>query len=99
MKNTNKRIIRYLSSIILSILILATVNGYRKNITQEKETFKVAFLTDINLQPELNAVKGLSRAIDSVNMLGPDLIITGGDMITDANGVSYKHADSLYKHG
>ncbi len=96
MKNTNKRGILNLSSIILLIFILSTVSGCKKKLSQEKETFKVVFLTDIHLQPELNAVKGLSQALDSVNAIKPDFIITGGDLIMDALRASYGRADSLY---
>ena len=58
--------------------------------------FSFAFLTDIHLQPELGAFEGFQQAIDKVNELNPDFVITGGDLIMDALGVSYARADSLY---
>lgn len=65
--------------------------------TPEKpESFSFVFMTDIHLQPEGNAVNGFQAAIDSVNKLDPDFVITGGDLIMDALGVSYERADSLY---
>jgi len=53
-------------------------------------------LGDIHLQPELNAVQGFKQAIDSVNKINPDFVITGGDLVMDALGVGYNRADSLY---
>jgi len=62
----------------------------------EKESFGVVFMTDIHIQPELNAVEGFKVALDSANRLKPDFIITGGDLIMDALGQTYGKADSLY---
>ena len=53
-------------------------------------------MTDIHIQPEENAVAGFTQALDSVNKLNPDFILTGGDLIMDALGQSYGRADSLY---
>lgn len=60
------------------------------------DSFSVAFLTDIHIQPEANAVKGFSQALDTVNKLNPEFIITGGDLIMDALDQSFGRADSLY---
>ena len=60
------------------------------------EGFSFAFLPDIHLQPERNAVDGFRAAIEKVNAGKPDFVIAGGDMIMDALGVSYERADSLY---
>lgn len=82
-------------SLILSFFLLFI--GCKKEKSVKEETFGVAFLTDIHLQPEKKAVEGLTQALDSVNNLKPDFIITGGDLIMDALGVSYGRADSLYR--
>jgi 3',5'-cyclic AMP phosphodiesterase CpdA len=79
--------------VLITILISFSGCKYGK---KEKESFNVAFLTDIHIQPERNAVKGFSLALDSVNRLNPDFIITGGDLIMDALGQSFGRADSLY---
>jgi len=54
-------------------------------------------MTDIHLQPETRAVEGFKQAIDSVNMLEPDFVITGGDLVMDVLGQSFNRSDSLYK--
>lgn len=63
---------------------------------QSSSEFSFAFLTDIHLQPELNALEGYKKAIESVNELNPDFAITGGDQIMDALGVGYERAAMLY---
>ncbi|MFC1726764.1 metallophosphoesterase family protein [candidate division KSB1 bacterium] len=50
----------------------------------------------IHLQPEKNAVAGFNQAIDNVNRLNPDFIITGGDLVMDALGQKFEKADQLY---
>ncbi len=61
------------------------------------QDFSFAFLTDIHVQPERNAAAGLSQAIEKVNALNPDFVITGGDLIMDALGQTKERADSLYE--
>ena len=60
------------------------------------ESFTFAFLTDVHLTYERNAVPGFNQAIQSVNDLKPDFVIMGGDLIMDALGQRYSYADSLY---
>lgn len=61
------------------------------------EKFSFVFMTDIHVQPELSADKGLEKAIQKVNELNPDFVITGGDLIMDALGQSRERSDSLYQ--
>ncbi|MFC1730683.1 metallophosphoesterase family protein [candidate division KSB1 bacterium] len=67
-----------------------------QTIIEKDYDFSFVFLTDIHLQPERNAVQGFTQAIDRINNLNPDFVITGGDLIMDALDVSYDRADSLY---
>lgn len=80
----------------LAVLILLLSHSACKRKQPDRESFNVAFMTDIHLQPELNAVPGFMKALDTINSLKPDFIITGGDLIMDALGQSYGRADSLY---
>lgn len=61
------------------------------------KSFSFVFMTDIHLQPEKNATEGFLKAIEKVNELNPDFVITGGDLIMDALGQTYSRSDSLYK--
>lgn len=84
--------------ITLSLTILVGCNSSKAPKTDEKESgFTFAFLTDIHLQPELNAVEGFEKAIDTINQINPDFVLTGGDLIMDALNQTYGRSDSLYK--
>jgi len=85
---------------VFTILLVVSVTrlsflGCNRDI-KDKDSFSIAFMTDIHIQPEENAVAGFTQALDSVNKLNPDFILTGGDLIMDALGQSYGRADSLY---
>lgn len=84
--------------ILLSILLLISLLSYSQNSksTKNNSGFSIVFMTDIHIQPELNAVDGFRKAVDHVNKLKPDLVITGGDLIMDALAVNQQRADSLY---
>ncbi len=81
--------------ITLLILILFQVNfSFSQNKSDEE--IVIAFLTDIHVQPERNAIEGFKKAIQKVNELNPDFVITGGDLIFDALAVNFERADSLF---
>jgi 3',5'-cyclic AMP phosphodiesterase CpdA len=92
------KIMRHIRPILTytAILFLSVTLFAQKSHRKAGETFTFAFLTDIHLQPERNAIPGFTQAIDSVNRLNPDFVITGGDLIMDALGQRYSRADSLY---
>ncbi|MBN2183911.1 MAG: metallophosphoesterase [Candidatus Krumholzibacteriota bacterium] len=60
------------------------------------ESFRLIFICDIHLMPELNGAGGFRAAIARINELDPDLVITGGDLIYDALEADYKRSSSLY---
>lgn len=61
--------------------------------------FRFVHLTDIHVQPELEAERGFRQCIEAVNKLSPrpDFVITGGDLIMDALDVPYDRAENLWK--
>jgi len=63
---------------------------------QKSQSFRFVFMTDIHVQPEGNAEAGFQAAIEWVNALKPDFVITGGDLIYDALGQSYERSTELY---
>lgn len=77
------------------LLCLLTIGCKSQKEIQPDFTF--AFLTDIHMTPAKNAPQGLQQAIDTVNKLKPDFVITGGDLIMDALGQTRSRADSLYQ--
>jgi 3',5'-cyclic AMP phosphodiesterase CpdA len=91
-----KKLISYL--VVAKIVILGLALSFTgcKEEKKDKDLFSVVFMTDIHLTYESNAVEGFKQALDTINKLNPDFIITGGDLIMDALGQSFGRADSLY---
>lgn len=85
--------------LLIPFLLLSLLNSCQPPVTDacEEETFSFVFMTDIHVQPERNGIEGFRAAITEANALKPDFVITGGDLVFDALGVSYERADSLYK--
>lgn len=80
----------------LTLFIIAGCNPTSDKTTTSDDEFSFAFLTDIHLQPEKEAVTGFRQAIDTVNKLNPDFVITGGDLVMDVLDQTYGRADSLF---
>ena len=92
-----KSIFQIRTTIVFVLLTIYILTGCTQKCPQEEQnSFQFAFLTDIHLQYKNNAVEGFKQAIDTVNMIDPDFVITGGDLIMDALGQTYGRADSLY---
>lgn len=84
---------RIMISLFLSLSIFFLLNF---TYAKEKPDFRFIFMTDIHVQPELKADEGFKVAIQKVNSLKPDFVITGGDLIMDALGQSHERATQLY---
>jgi len=94
-----KSVKQQLGPVIIFTVVMFSIsscNAPKKEEAKDKDAFSFAFLTDIHLQPERNAGQGFMQAIDTVNKLNPDFVITGGDQIMDALGQTESRADSLY---
>ncbi|MFO0973354.1 MAG: metallophosphoesterase [Phycisphaerae bacterium] len=61
--------------------------------------FRFVHLTDIHVQPERAADRGLARALRAVEALRPrpDFILTGGDLVFDVFAAPAPRAESLFK--
>jgi len=85
------------NTLIASIIILLTACTQQPaQQAAPANGFSFVFMTDIHVQREKNAISGFRQAITKVNELAPAFVITGGDLVMDALGVSYERADSLY---
>lgn len=82
--------------LVIAVLLQACNKRTGAPGEEAPDEFTFAFLTDIHLQPELNAVEGFRTAIDTLNRIGPDFILTGGDLVMDALDQTYGRVDSLY---
>jgi Icc protein len=95
------KIIRDMKRLLILLVFLGIFTAGCRQLKQggnedSIKEFSFAFLTDIHLQPELGAVDGFQKAIDTLNILDPDFIITGGDLVMDVLDQTYGRADSLY---
>ena len=94
MKKSN---FQFITTIVFILFAIYAFSGCTQKCSQEEQNdFQFAFLTDIHLQYKSNAVEGFKQAIDTINIINPDFVITGGDLIMDALGQTYGRADSLY---
>ncbi len=53
-------------------------------------------MTDVHLCPENNAPEGFEKAIEKINGMKPDFVISGGDQIDDALEQNFERADLLF---
>lgn len=80
--------------LFILVLMISCHRGVRE--LSSPDDFSFVFMTDIHVQPERNAEAGFRAAIDTVNKINPDFVITGGDLIMDALEQTYGRADKLY---
>lgn len=87
-----------ISFLFLSILYVTCfiTSGNAQSKSTTSDSFSFAFITDIHLGYKGNTLKYFDKAIETINKLSPDFIITGGDNIIDATRSGESHADSLY---
>ncbi len=85
-----------LLTIFLFILLGQFAFSQAKNLNVEEADFTFAFLTDIHLKPEMGAPQGFQMAIDKVNELNPDFVLTGGDLVFDAMRGNKGRSDTLF---
>jgi 3',5'-cyclic-AMP phosphodiesterase len=81
---------------LASFLLFSMNSCGVKSDKKSDDSFSFVFMTDIHVEPERNAPEGFKQAMDSINSINPDFVITGGDLIMDALEQSYVRADSLY---
>lgn len=90
-----KALLKLFPALISVVFLLSCQQEKDRKVVQQEE-FTFAFLTDIHVQPERKAMEGFRQAIDTINRLNPDFVITGGDLIMDAMNQKQSRADSLY---
>lgn len=87
--------LRRISTLFILSLVFIQLNVLLAQ-NKSNDEIVIAFLTDIHVQPERNAIEGFKKAIQKVNEINPDYVITGGDLIFDALAVNFERADSLF---
>lgn len=82
--------------VLIMTILAGCQNNKQSQNTQTDDEFSFVFMTDIHVQPERMSTEGFLQAIDSVNKLNPDFVITGGDLVMDVLGQNYERSDLLY---
>lgn len=70
---------------IIAMLFVLTAQGQLSPVLSEQptQTMRLVFFTDVHARSEWDTPIALQRATRAINAAGPDLIIGGGDFITD----------------
>jgi Icc protein len=96
-QNQTRKRFNFFVCVIISFALSFSLFGTCIGGTHKSETdFSFVFFTDVHLHHEQDAVKGLNKAINKINELKPDFVITGGDLIMDALEQPFKKAVELY---
>ncbi len=83
--------------VVISILGLFTACKSPETIDDNSDdSFSFIFLTDIHYQLERNASKGFEVAVDTINQLEADFVMTGGDLVFDVLRGNFSRSDSLF---
>ena len=83
--------------LVFSLIISACTSSVDKEKHNGSENdFSFVFITDIHLTDRDHATEGFQMAIDTINRINPDFVLTGGDNIMDALSQTYGRSDSLY---
>jgi 3',5'-cyclic AMP phosphodiesterase CpdA len=90
------KIMKKLITILFIAVYLFGCQNPVVNDTENQNGFSFVYATDVHIMPERNATEGFLQAIDTINKLAPDFVLTGGDNIMDALGQTYGRSDSLY---
>ena len=87
---------RNIIALFFLIVTWSYTSGQNNIVIEEQTAFEFAFLTDIHIKPEMNAPEGFQMAIDKVNELNPDFVLTGGDLVYDVMRGNQERSDSLF---
>lgn len=85
------------SGLLMAAMPLTQIGCSDKKEEDDGDSFEFAFVTDIHIKPEMNAPKGFQMAIDKVNQLNPDFVITGGDLVYDCMRGDYERSEMLFQ--
>ena len=96
MKTRSRKELLFHTNFKFILFLLIPLLLFVAGCTTNQQSFRFVFMTDIHLQPELYADQGFQTAIQRVNELKPDFVLTGGDLIMDALGQSFERSWGLY---
>ncbi len=65
-------------------------------VDEKRELFSFIHFSDVHIQPERGAEEGFLQAIEKMNSLKPDFVVSGGDLVMDSLNADEKRATTLY---
>jgi len=68
----------------------------KQSVPERKKLFSFIHFSDVHLQPEKGATEGFLMAIEKMNSLNPDFVVSGGDLVMDVLAVDEQRAVMLY---
>lgn len=83
-------------SLVFFTCFFTSTQAQTKAKGKPSDSFSFAFFTDIHLDYKGNSLQYFDKAINTINKLKPDFILTGGDNVKDATQSSESLSDSLY---
>ena len=66
-------------------------------VAQSGQRFSFVFMTDVHIKNEPHVLTSYRRAIDSINALEPDFVLSGGDQVFDVMRGNVAKSDSLFQ--
>jgi len=80
-------------------LLAAPAAGVSPRASARRRVARLAHLTDLHIQPELNAERGVAQCLHAVQSIGdrPEFIVTGGDLVMDVFEQKQPRAEALWK--
>lgn len=64
---------------------------------QAGEAFSFVFMTDVHIKDDPQVLASYRRAMDSINRLQPDFVLSGGDQVFDVMRGNVAKSDSLFQ--
>ncbi|WP_270089093.1 metallophosphoesterase family protein [Sphingobacterium sp. SYP-B4668] len=78
----------------ITVLFYCSIPSFAQ---QAQENFSFVFMTDVHLKNEPHIISGFRRAMDKINVLDPDFILSGGDQVFDVMRGNEAVSDSLFQ--
>ncbi|HOF20948.1 MAG TPA: metallophosphoesterase [Bacteroidales bacterium] len=94
-KSLSRTRIFFLSFVLLTCP-LYLLDAQKAGDSGQPGSFSFVYVTDIHLDYNTTTLQYFDQAVNTINELDPDFIITGGDNIKDATQPRRSYADSLF---
>lgn len=84
---------RIVNACVFLVLLCCTVLGQEAT----KQDFSFVFMTDVHLKDDPEVLKSYRTAVNKINSLKPDFVLSGGDQVFDVMRGNVSKSDSLFR--